>query len=66
MNGINWREKGFQGKGLQKLLTWNGIETMQAHRAVEDARATLMLLSLLQECGRTYLHELICDPASAF
>jgi DNA polymerase-3 subunit epsilon len=59
MSGIDWKAKGCPSRGLQKLLSWHGIENLPAHRAVEDARATLMLLSLLQESGRTYLHELI-------
>lgn len=59
MSGIDWRTKGFQSRGLQNLLCWHGIEVLQAHRAVEDARATLALLSWQQESGRTYLYELI-------
>jgi DNA polymerase-3 subunit epsilon len=63
MSGIDWKAKGCPSKGLQNLLSWHRIEILQAHRAVEDARATLMLLSSLQESGRTYLHELIWNAA---
>jgi DNA polymerase-3 subunit epsilon len=59
MNGIDWRTKGFQSKGLQNLLSWHGIDAEQAHRAVEDARATLALLSMQQGNGMTYLYELV-------
>jgi DNA polymerase-3 subunit epsilon len=59
MSGIDWRAKGFQSRGLQNLLSWHGIEVLQAHRAAEDARATLALLSWQQESGRTYMYELI-------
>jgi DNA polymerase-3 subunit epsilon len=62
MSGIDWRAKGAPSKGLQNLLSWRGIEVLRAHRAVEDARATLELLSCQQENGRTYLHELVGDP----
>ena len=66
MSGIDWRGKGCPSRGLQNLLSWHRIETLQAHRAVEDARATLMLLSLLQESGRTYLYELIWNTMGAY
>jgi DNA polymerase-3 subunit epsilon len=59
MSGINWGAKGAPSKGLQNLLSWHGIEVERAHRAVEDARATLMLLSVQQGNGTTYLHELV-------
>jgi DNA polymerase-3 subunit epsilon len=59
MSGVDWKAKGFQSRGLQSLLSQHGIEILQAHRAVEDAKATLTLLSRQQEGGRTYLHELI-------
>ena len=59
MSGIDWRAKGAPSKGLQNLLSWHGIEVERAHRAVEDARATLMLLSRQQRNGTTYLQELV-------
>jgi DNA polymerase-3 subunit epsilon len=61
MSGIDWKAKGAPSKGLQNLLSWHGIEAERAHRAVEDARATLMLLSKQQGNGITYLYELVRD-----
>jgi DNA polymerase-3 subunit epsilon len=59
MCGIDWRGKGFSHRGLQPLLAGHGIDPGQAHRALDDARATLQLISCRQANGDTYLSELL-------
>lgn len=59
MRGINWRRKGFQSMALQKLLAAHGINVSRAHRAIDDAKASLLLLSLASEEGACYFSELL-------
>lgn len=59
MNGINWRGKGFSSKGLQNLLNDHGIEVVQSHRALADARAVVTLLGRCNKKGKPYLSELL-------
>ncbi|MBI5086705.1 MAG: DNA polymerase III subunit epsilon [Acidobacteria bacterium] len=60
MDDIPWRGRlGFRSKGLQQLLGDHGIGVDTAHRALDDARNTLRLLSRTQPDGRTYLAELL-------
>ncbi|HWP97572.1 MAG TPA: exonuclease domain-containing protein [Syntrophomonadaceae bacterium] len=59
MSGINWRGKGFPNRRLQDLLSCHDIRPGRAHRARDDVRATLELLSFSQEWGATYLSELL-------
>jgi DNA polymerase III subunit epsilon len=59
MSGINWRGKGFPNRRLQDLLSCHGISPGKAHRARDDVRATLELLSVSQGRGDTYLSELL-------
>ncbi|TCL59230.1 DNA polymerase-3 subunit epsilon [Hydrogenispora ethanolica] len=59
MNGINWRKKGFPSKGLQNLLRAHRIGAGTAHRAGDDVRSCLMLLSQMNGQGVTYLLELL-------
>ena len=59
MDGIPWRNKGFRSKGLQELLADHGLPVEAAHRALDDARNTLRLLSQRQPDGRTYLADLL-------
>ncbi|MGE5604152.1 MAG: exonuclease domain-containing protein [Bacteroidota bacterium] len=59
MNGIKWYQKGFPSKALQKLLTAHQIQVDRAHRAGADVRACLMLLSLMNQNGMTYLQEML-------
>lgn len=59
MDGIDWRGRGQASKGLQQLLAAHRIEPGSAHRALDDARATLRLLATVQPNGRTYLADLI-------
>lgn len=59
MDGVAWRRKGFSSKGLQELLRAHNFTADAAHRALDDARNTLRLLSQAQQDGRTYLSELL-------
>jgi len=59
MDGIAWRQKGFLSKGLQSLLAAHKIAPGDAHRALDDARATVRLLATEKPEGGTYLAELL-------
>lgn len=59
MNDIKWYQKGFPSKALQKLLAAHQIQVDRAHRAGADVRACLMLLSLMNQNGITYLQEML-------
>lgn len=59
MEGIDWRAKGHASRGLQQLLAAHRIAPGSAHRALDDARATLQLLAMAQPNGKTYLAELL-------
>lgn len=59
MDGIPWRAKGFRSKGLQELLNDHRLPVETAHRALDDARNTLRLISQRQPDGRTYLADLL-------
>jgi DNA polymerase-3 subunit epsilon len=61
MDGVPWRSKGFPSKSLQNLLRAHNFETEAAHRALDDARNTLRLLSHSQAGGRTYLADLLAS-----
>ncbi len=59
MDGIPWRRRGFLSRSLQTLLAAHKIDPGTAHRALDDARATLRLLALEAPGGGTYLKELL-------
>ncbi|MCL5780884.1 MAG: exonuclease domain-containing protein [Firmicutes bacterium] len=59
MNGIAWRRKGFASKALQNLLKDHGINVDKKHRAGDDVKATLALLSQRNQKGQPYFYELI-------
>ena len=65
MNGIKWYQKGFPSKALQKLLVAHKIQVDRAHRAGADVRACLMLLSLMNQNGITYLQEMLNQKKNA-
>ena len=65
MNGVAWKAKGFPSKGLQELLRAHSLNAEAAHRALDDARNTLRLLSLRQAGGTTYLAELLAGLPGA-
>ncbi len=59
MNGINWRGRGFVSRGLQNLLKDHGIKVARSHRARDDVRATIKLLSQRDSNGNSYFAELL-------
>ena len=60
MNGVKWKRKGFQSKGLQNLLADHGLTPNTAHRALADVMAALDLLSQIDpQRGEPYLLELL-------
>jgi DNA polymerase III subunit epsilon len=59
MNGINWKGKGFTSRGLQNLLRDHGIKVKRSHRARDDVRATIKLLSQRDSSGKSYFFELL-------
>jgi len=58
MANIHWAWKGFPSRGLHSLLAQHGIAVGQAHRALDDARAAVVLLGQKRD-GHTYLAELL-------
>lgn len=59
MRGIDWKRKGFNSRALQNLLREHGIKVDKAHRAEDDVKAALMLLSKQGDAGKTYFGELL-------
>lgn len=59
MNGINWKGKGYDSKGLQNLLKFHGIKVNKAHRALADVNACVELLKQRNSDGSFYLAELL-------
>lgn len=59
MRGIKWREKGFASMGLQNLLKAHGINVHRSHRAEDDVKAAIKLLSQISRNGKTYFLELL-------
>jgi len=59
LRNIDWKGKGFKSCALQNLLEVHGINTIRSHRAEDDVRATIELLSKKTENGKTYFYELI-------
>lgn len=66
MNGVDWRRYGHSSKALQSLLADFDIEPAAAHRALDDANATLQLISQTNaSTGETYLAEILEHPGLA-
>jgi DNA polymerase-3 subunit epsilon len=59
MNGIDWKGHGFSSKGLQNLLRDHNIDATQAHRAEDDVKNAILLLSQYGDNGEPYLKQLI-------
>lgn len=59
MNGIRWRKRGFNSKGLQNLLDDHDIDTGQAHRAESDVMALIELLNSKASPNTTYFNQLL-------
>lgn len=59
MRGVNWRQKGYPSRSLQNLLRAHSIQVERAHRAENDVKAALALLSCSGPDGRSYFSELL-------
>lgn len=59
MNGINWKGKGCDSKGLQNLLKYHGIKVNRSHRALADVNACIELLKQRNNDGSSYLADLL-------
>lgn len=59
MRHINWRERGYSSRGLQNLIKYHGIKVDRAHRAADDVKAAVMLLSQFDKNGQPYLLEML-------
>lgn len=59
MDDIPWSGKDFPSKSLQNLIKSHCIDSPVAHRAGDDCRAAVTLLSLKSAKGKTYLSEMI-------
>jgi len=59
MNGIRWRKRGFNSKGLQNLLNDHDIDTEQAHRAESDVMSLIELLNSKASPRSTYFNQLL-------
>lgn len=59
MNGVAWYRRGHTSKSLAALLRDHGVPMTNAHRALDDARSTLVLLSLPGPEGEANLSELL-------
>lgn len=56
MNGVPWKQLGFNSKGQDAILSAHNIDVGRSHRAMNDARGLLGLLSLENsKLGGTYL-----------
>lgn len=59
MRQINWAQYGFRSRSLPRLLAVHGIRGRRAHRAGNDCRNALALLSRRSPRGYTYWSELL-------
>jgi len=68
MNGIAWRAKGFFSNSLKHLLQTHEIKIERSHRALDDAKGILDILSRVDiTTGRHYLSELLkSNPLSRY
>lgn len=59
MRHVVWTTRTEKWQKLEKLLRRYGITEKQTHRAIDDAKGLLTLLSLRNKAGETFLHEMI-------
>ena len=59
MRHINWNASGHSSRALQKLLLSHSIRPQNAHRALDDVRCTLSLLTMSDVNGYPYLRQLL-------
>lgn len=57
MRSVKWKDYGFMNKKLDTLLDGHGIIRENAHRAMDDVKATLQLLQLKSPHGDYYFLE---------
>ncbi|MGC4379065.1 exonuclease domain-containing protein [Fictibacillus sp. Mic-4] len=65
MNGIQWKQYGFTSKKLGDLLFEHNIHADRLHRALDDVRATIHLISQKNAHGDFYFKELLQKPMGA-
>jgi len=67
MNGVPWKRLGHDSKSLLTLLHDHQIQTSQSHRALDDAKVTLELLSKGDpKVGKPYLFQLLSSKPLRF
>jgi DNA polymerase-3 subunit epsilon len=59
MNGVGWKQLGFESKALQRLLEDHKIGGGEAHRAGADTLGLLELLSIKDRSGAPYLRQVL-------
>lgn len=59
MNHIDWEGHGFKYRSLEYLLKRHKLAKTQTHRAGDDTRAVLMLLSQKSKTGEYYFSEML-------
>ncbi|WP_110113090.1 exonuclease domain-containing protein [Bacillus sp. CGMCC 1.16541] len=59
MRAVKWKEYGFFTKKLTTLLDAHNIGREQAHRAMDDVKATLQLLTYQNPNGQPYFFEVM-------
>ncbi len=59
MNGIKWKKRGFDSKGLQSLLDDNNIKVTDSHRSDSDVMAMIKLLNCKASPRTTYFNQLL-------
>lgn len=64
MQGVPWHRLGCRSRSLQYLARYYGIDVPRAHRALDDARTTLKLLSLQHDENTTILDLLLSNGSS--
>ena len=59
MRSVKWKDYGFMNKKLDTLLEGHNIQRANAHRAMDDVKATLQLLQLKNPHGDYYFLEVM-------
>lgn len=59
MSQIDWKSHGMEARKLEDLLPAHKIDLELSHRALPDAKATLLLLQQCRPDGTRYLAELL-------
>lgn len=59
MNGVKWKNRGFESKGLQNLLYDHEINVENSHRTKDDVMAMIQLLNCKASPRTTYFNQLL-------